>query len=168
MVYAVIALLALPIILLVLWIVKVVLKLTFSLAKVLLVLVVIWFIFTAVTGGLSDVISNFNQPHITTESGGLTRYMRYMSAFSKSDFDITPYLTDRIVEMEMDCAFSEITIDLPDQVVVKIKAMGALTEIVDGDKKVLLPIGEKQFVVGSGSTILEIQINSAVTRVIFK
>ena len=74
----------LPIIGTILWLLKRVLKLSFSVGKILLLLFAIWFVFTAVTGGLSDVFGNISKPKISQEDGKLT----YISAFSKTDLDL--------------------------------------------------------------------------------
>ena len=87
MLWGVLVLMLLPIIGTILWLLKRVLKLSFSVGKILLLLFAIWFVFTAVTGGLSDVFGNISKPKISQEDGKLT----YISAFSKTDLDLADY-----------------------------------------------------------------------------
>ena len=69
MLWGVLVLMLLPIIGTILWLLKRVLKLSFSVGKILLLLFAIWFVFTAVTGGLSDVFGNISKPKISQEDG---------------------------------------------------------------------------------------------------
>ena len=160
--WGVLVLMLLPIIGTILWLLKRVLKLSFSVGKILLLLFAIWFVFTAVTGGLSDVFGNISKPKISQEDGKLT----YISAFSKTNLDLADY-QEQNQEYSVNTAFGSVTVTVPQGTVVKLTVQGFASTIHDGEDKTTLAFGEKELVVGSGSNIVEMRVNAAFMRLNF-
>ncbi|MBE5781459.1 MAG: hypothetical protein E7328_06545 [Clostridiales bacterium] len=154
MLLGILALMILPIVATVLWLVKKVLKLSFSVGKILLLLFALWFVFTAVTGGLSDVFSNIGKANITQKDGELT----YISAFSGTELDLDEYM-EHNETFSINTAFGSVTLRIPENTVVRIKAQGFGIQLIEGEEKETIFFGEKQIVVGNGSVFRDITLN---------
>lgn len=160
MVFGILALLAIPVIGLLLWIIKKLLKLTMPVAKIVLIIFAVWFVFTAITGGLNDAFGNIGEPHITSEDGKTT----YLVAFSDNTLDISEYVTSNYQEISVDCIISDLKLKVPDDCVVKLTVTGAVASVAGGEDKDTVWLGRKQLVIGSGSKIVEMRLNAAFVR----
>ncbi|MDL2224758.1 hypothetical protein LJC20_00900 [Eubacteriales bacterium OttesenSCG-928-M02] len=163
MIWGVILLMLLPIIGTLMWILKRVLKLSFSVGKVLLVLFCLWFVFTAVTGGLGDVFGNIGKARITHKEG----QANYLSAFSKTHFNMADQMEEGEEAAIINTAFGMVTVTVPENTAIKLTVRGVGANVwVHGEKDVIL-FGERVYIVGSGSRIVEMEVNAAFMKVEF-
>ena len=163
MIVALIILALLPLLGLVLWLLKAVLKLSFSVGKILLVAFIIWLIYAAVSGTLTDTLGNIGKHEVSEKNG----VIRYVGVFSSEPFDPTALVADDYTKIEMNSVFSDVQVRVPQGTVLKVEARGAVSGISINGTKEKLWAGSKSYVVGSGSKIVEIVLNGAFTRVTF-
>lgn len=162
MVFVLLALLALPVLGLVLFLVKTLLKLSFSVGKILLVLLILWLIIGVATGGLKQTIDNLGKPYISQDESGL---VHYTGAFSVGELDVSQYTSQKLVKVDVNCALSSVTIIVPDDCVVKLKRQSALSKVEIEDRNEFVTFGEEEHVLGSGSTIVELTVRTGLSRV---
>lgn len=163
MIVALILLALLPLLGLVLWLLKAVLKLSFSVGKILLIAFIIWLIYAAVSGTLTDTLGNIGKHEISEKDG----VIRYVGVFSSEPFDPTALVADDYTKIEMNSVFSDIKVTVPHDTVMRIQARGAVSEIGVNGAQETLWAGSKSYVAGSGSRIVEIVLNGAFTKVTF-
>ncbi len=162
MVFVLLALLALPILGLVLFLVKTLLKLSFSVGKILLVLLVIWLIIGIATGGLKQTIDNLGKPYISQDEAGV---VHYTGAFSSGELDLRQYTGEQLIKVDVNCALSSVTVIVPEDCVVKLKRQSALSQIQIEEQDEFVAFGEEERVLGSGSTIVELTVRTGLAKV---
>ena len=165
MIWGVLLLMLLPIIGTILWIVKKLLKLSVPVAKVLLVLFAAWFLFTALTGGLSQAFGNISKPRIQQEEDGT---ITYLSAFSSTEFSMGDYAyTEKGAAITT--AFGKVTIQPPQDTVLRVTVRGmGIRATVPGQEGYTVIFGEEQFTVGSGTRALDVTVNGAFLNLAFE
>jgi hypothetical protein len=166
MVFVLLALCALPLLSIVLFLVKIVLRLSFSVGKVLLVLLVVWLIIGFATGGIQETIDHLGKPYVNQDEQGV---VHYTGAFSTGQLDVGKYTAkNKLVEVEINCAFSKVDVKVPDNCIVRLNGRGLLTQLLVGQNNEFVAFGEKEAVFGSGDTIVELKINSglAIVRIV--
>ncbi len=163
MVFVLLALCALPLISIVLFIAKIVLKLSFSIGKVLVVLFAIWLIIGFATGGIQDTISHLGKPYVTQDEKGV---VHYTGAFSTGEMNVGSYASSsNLIKVEINCALSKVDIHVPKNCIVKLNGKGLLTQLLIGSSNEFVAFGEKEVVLGTGSTIVELTVNSGISIV---
>ena len=70
MIPVIVILLIIPVIGLILFLLKTILKLSFSVVKILVVLFVLWLLYGFITGGIQETLKNIGKPSITTQEDG--------------------------------------------------------------------------------------------------
>ena len=163
MVFVLLALLAFPLLGLVLFLVKTILKLSFSVGKILLILLGIWFIFCFITGGIQQTLANLGKPYVEQKDDGT---VHYVGAFSKGELELAPYAEqNKLVQADVDCALSSVTIHVPENCVVRLNIQAALCQVeIEGDKQFLFA-GQREEVLGAGGTIVEVTVRAGVASV---
>ena len=163
MVFIVLALLAFPLLGLILFLVKTILKLSFSVGKILLILLAVWLIFGFITGGIQDTLANLGKPYVEQQEDGT---VHYTGAFSQGELELSPYTEQsKLVQVDVDCALSSVTIHVPENCVVRLKVQAALCNMEVGTDKQFLFAGQREQVWGTGSTIIELNIRAGVASV---
>ena len=163
MVIGTLALLAIPVILIVLLLIKSIIKLPFSILKILVVIFVVWIVITAVNGGFSDVISSISQPQISQKDGKLN----YTLAFNEKVLDLAGYPDIEELEVNINSILSTIKLKVPENCIISLTVNGAGVTIVKSDgTEETLPIGTKKTSVGSGSRIIYMTLNGAFMKLI--
>lgn len=163
MVIGTLALLAIPVILIVLLLIKSIIKLPFSILKILVVIFVVWIVITAVNGGFSDVISSISQPQISQKDGKLN----YTLAFNENVLDLAAYPDIEELEVNINSILSTIKLKVPENCIISLTVNGAGVTIVKSDgTEETLPIGTKKTSVGSGSRIIYMTLNGAFMKLI--
>lgn len=162
MVFVLLALLALPILGLALFLVKTLLKLSFSVGKILLVLLILWLIVGIATGGLKETFDNLGKPYISQDEAGV---VHYTGAFSIGELDMSQYTGEKLMKVDVNCALSSVTIIVPDDCVVKLKRQSALSKVEIEDRDEFVAFGEEERVLGSGSTIVELTVRTGLAKV---
>ena len=102
MIPVIVILLIIPVIGLILFLLKTILKLSFSVVKILVVLFVLWLLSWIYYGWHSGNAQNIGKPSITTQEDGSGLYL---GAFTKGELDVEPYILDKIGNVEVDVAF---------------------------------------------------------------
>lgn len=162
MIPVIVILLIIPVIGLILFLLKTILKLSFSVVKILVVLFVLWLLYGFITGGIQETLKNIGKPSITTQEDGSGLYL---GAFTKGELDVEPYILDKIGNVEVDVAFSDVYVKMPENCVLKIEAQAVFCNIeVEGHKQ-SISYGSKQFVTGTGENIVTMKLRSAFSTV---
>lgn len=162
MIPVVVILLIIPVIGLILFLLKTILKLSFSVVKILAVLFALWLIYGFITGGIQQTLSNIGKPSITTQEDGSGLYL---GAFTKGELDIEPYIQDKNGNVEIDVAFSDVYIKMPENCVLKIEAQAVFCNVeVEGHTQ-SISYGSKQLVTGTGENIVTIKLLGAFSTV---
>jgi hypothetical protein len=160
MVFVLLALCALPLLSVILFIAKFALKLSFSVGKVVLVLFVLWFAIGFATGGLQQTLDNLGKPYVSTDEQGV---VHYTGAFSVGEIDIAKHVTDsRLVRVEINAAFSKVDVKVPDNCIVRFAGRGLLTQLLINENGEFVAFGQTDRVIGSGNTIVELTVNSGI------
>lgn len=163
MVIGTLALLAIPVVAILLLLVKSIIKIPFSILKILIIILAVWFVFTAVNGGLNDVISSISQPQISQKDGKLN----YTLAFSDNVLDLTAYPNIEELEVNINSILSNIKLIVPEDCIISITVYGAGVTVQKSDgTQDTLPIGTKKTAVGSGSRIIYMTLNGAFMKLI--
>ena len=163
MVFVLLALCALPLLSVILFVAKLVLRLSFSVGKILLVLFAAWLVIGFLTGGIQQTMDNLGKPSIKADEQGI---VHYIGAFSSGELDLSVY--DRgthHIQAEINCALSKVTIRVPKDCVVKFNGRGLLTQLLIGSNGEFVTFGEKETVLGTGSTLVELTVNSGLSSV---
>ncbi len=163
MVFVLLALLAFPLLGLILFLVKTILKLSFSVGKILLVLLGVWLIFGFITGGIQETFANLGKPYVEQNEDGT---VHYIGAFSKGELELSPYAEQsKLVKADVDCALSSVTIHVPENCVLRLKIQAALCQVdIQGDKEFLWA-GQREAVLGAGGTIVEVTVRAGMAGV---
>lgn len=162
MIPVIVILLIIPVIGLILFLLKTILKLSFSVVKILAVLFVLWLLYGFITGGIQQTLSNLGKPSITAQEDGSGLYI---GAFTKGDLDVSPYIVDKLGNVEIDVAFSDVYIKMPENSVLKIEAQAVFCSVeVEGHKQ-SISYGSKQFVTGNGENIVTVKLLGAFSTV---
>ena len=151
-----------PFIGVILFLLKSILKLSFSVAKILLVLFAVWIIFGFITGGIQQTLQNIGKPHVSTKEDGSALYL---GAFTTGEFDMSPYISDKLASGEINMAFSNVSIKIPANSVLKIEAQAVFCKVeVEGHTQ-SISYGAKQYVTGTGENIITITLRGAFSTV---
>jgi len=79
--------------------------------------------------------------------------------------DVEPYIVDKIGNVEVDVAFSDVYVKMPENCVLKIEAQAVFCNVeVEGHKQ-SISYGSKQFVTGTGENIVTMKLLSAFSTV---
>jgi energy-coupling factor transporter transmembrane protein EcfT len=163
MVFILLALTALPLLSVVLFIAKIVLRLSFSVGKVLLVLFAVWVVVGLATGGLQQTLDHLGKPYISQDEQGV---VRYTAAFSAGSIDAGDYVNEsRLVRIEINCAFSKVDVHVPQNCIVRLVGRGFLTRQLIGEDGGFIAFGETDRVFGTGDTIVELVVNSGAASI---
>lgn len=163
MVIGTLALVAIPVIVIVLLLVKCIIKLPFSILKLLIVIIAVWFVFTAINGGFNDIISSISQPQISQKDGKLN----YLQAFGDNVLDLTAYPNIEELEVNINSILSTVKLKVPEGCIISITVNGAAVTVVKNDgTQDTLPIGSKKIAVGSGSKIISMTLNGAFMKLV--
>ncbi len=163
MVLVLLALCALPLLSLVLFVAKIVLKLSFSVGKVLLVVFVVWLVIGFATGGIQQTLNHLGKPYVSQDEKGV---VHYTGAFSTGEMNVGNYTSNKnLIQVEINCAFSKVDIHVPKNCIVKLNGKGLLTQLLIGSSNEFVAFGEKEVVLGTGSTIVELTVNSGISSV---
>ncbi len=163
MVFVLLALAALPLISIALFILKIVLRLSFSVGKVLLVLFAVWLVISFATGGLQETLNHLGKPYVSQDDQGV---VHYTGAFSAGELNVAEYVTDsRLIKVEINCAFSKVDVKVPDNCIVRLNGKGFITQLLINEDGEFVAFGETETVIGTGDTIVELVINSGCASV---
>lgn len=163
MVFILLALAALPLISIALFVLKIVLRLSFSVGKVLLVLFALWLVVGFATGGLQETMDHLGKPYVSQDDQGV---VHYTGAFSAGELDVADYTTtDHLIKVEINCAFSKVDITVPDNCIVRLNGRGFITQLLINENGEFVTFGETETIFGTGDTIVELVINSGCSSV---
>ena len=162
MIPVIVVLLIIPVIGLILFLLKSILKLSFSVLKILAVLFVLWLIYGFVTGGIQQTLRNIGKPSLSVQEDGTGLYL---GVFTKGELDVAPYIRDKQGNAEVNIAFSDVYIQMPENCVLKVEAQAVFCSVeVEGHKQGI-SYGSKQFVTGNGENIVTVKLLGAFSTV---
>lgn len=162
MAYAAIALALLPVLGLLLWIIKIVLKTSFSVIKVVAVLFVVWFIYSVVSGGIWQAIDGIGGPSIEQHGDKYT----VNAAFSDGVFDLSGGV-GRVTDVRVNGVASKLRIVLPANTMASIKYTGAVLNTSAGDEQEfnLIDRGAEAYEYGGGTNVVYFEVVAAFCQI---
>ena len=158
MVVLLMALVGIALVSVVMFVLKMVLKLSFSFGKILILLLGVWLIFGFVTGGIQETFDHLGKPYVETREDGS---VHYTAAFSTGELDLTDLAdgaSQRLLKAEINAALSKVKIVVPQGCVLKINRKCALVRYGTDEEKGLELWTDEESVIGSGNTIIEIKL----------
>lgn len=146
---------------LLLWIIKSVMKFTFSIAKLLMVLFVVWFAFAAFTGGVGQAIDGIGEVTLSEENGTYTSN----AFFSSGEIDLSTLAqAEGNIELEINGAAADITLKLPDDYVAIVNFKGAALQADLPEESKFILVSKENIVTGSGHGLIQVRLNAAFCK----
>lgn len=162
MALAALALTLLPIIGLLLFIIKTVLKVSFSVIRVIAVLFVVWFVYVLFSGSLFQAIDGIGGPSVEQHGDRYT----VNAAFSDGELDLSQSQS-RVMEVKVNGVASTLRIKLPESTVVQVKHSGAIINTNTQNETEFFLVGWKgdSQVYGSGTNLVQIEVVAAFCNI---